>query len=65
MSQSPDFDFEKLDNFDDDFNFDDFDKEFENDLKDLDFDFEDSKFEESKVRQTLNAFSNFFAVGLD
>ena len=50
MSQSPDFDFEKLDNFDDDFNFDDFDKEFENDLKDLDFDFEDSKFEESKVR---------------
>ena len=56
MSQSPDFDFEKLDNFDDDFNFDDFDKEFENDLKDLDFDFEDSKFEESKVRQVLDAF---------
>ena len=50
MSQSPEFDFEKLDNFDDDFNLDDFDKEFENDLKDLDFDFEDSKFEESKVR---------------
>ena len=56
MSQSPDFDFEKLDNFDDDFNIDDFDKEFENDLKDLDFDFEDSKFEESKVRQVLDEF---------